>query len=193
VDAKITVPTTARVTLDRGLFEVPPGVRVMEDAPDDAGMTRVMGFGDLEESEQLLAGFDPEALIRNTRAEEMLSGLDAAGAALGMRTVRLGRRAGQRGVVGAAVGPGARFVYALVLVALNLGVMGLAASWQHPGVLLVTAMFALASSILLWVFWRSWLDGLPYAYRLLTSLGEDAENLLHWRLFRRGRVRSLYR
>lgn len=30
--------------------------------------------------------------------------------------------------------------------------------------------------------WIRWLDSTPYYYRLLTSLGEDARNLLSYRL-----------
>lgn len=181
------------------LFETPPGIRVIPEELEHSGdpeRTIFMEAGDLEESEQLLAGFDPEASIRNTRVSDG-HGPPAGPAGL---PVPVGRRVGwrwrsRRGVARAMVGPGARFVYALLLMASVLGVMGLAASWRNAEVLMVAGIFCAASGILLWVFWRSWLDGLPYCYRLLTSLGEDAENLLHWRLWTRcGRaLRSLYR
>ena len=40
-----------------------------------------------------------------------------------------------------------------------------------------------APPALIWFFlrWKRWLAGAPYAYRLLTSLGEDADNLLEER------------
>ena len=167
---------------------IPPSALLGED-PEG---TILMDPGDLEESEQLLAGFDPEASIRNTRVGDEAEAEPRASAGAwrvgrGWRVRRIGARA--------LVGPGARFVYALLLMASVLGVMGLALSWRNTEVLVVAGFFCAASGILLWVFWRSWLNGLPYCYRLLTSLGEDAENLLHWRLWNRcGRlIRSMYR
>lgn len=177
---------------DRGsagdsLFETPYGVRVIppEALIDDPERTAAFDAGDLEESEQLLAGFDPEALIRNTRlggprTDDHDRGTRESGPSGG----RIGIRRRRRVMLRRAVGPGARFVYALILITVTLGMMGLALSWQNAAALMVAGVFAIASTILLWAFWRSWLDGLPYAYRLLTSLGEDAENLLQWRVRR---------
>ena len=52
---------------DSRLFETPPGVRVIpaELLIEDPNATTILEAGDLEESEQLLAGFDPEASVRN--------------------------------------------------------------------------------------------------------------------------------
>ncbi|MCC5821746.1 MAG: hypothetical protein LAT64_00495 [Phycisphaerales bacterium] len=180
---------------ESSLFETPAGVRVIppERLLDDPERTVMLDPGDLEESEQLLMGFDPEASIRNTRlGDELESGAPDRRRTTRARTSWRGRR---RKVARSMVGPGARFVYALGLMAVTLGVLGLAASWRNHEVMIVAGFFCGASAIFLWVFWRSWLDGFPYFYRLLTSLGEDAENLLHWRLWNRcGRlIRSLYR
>tara|TARA_R110000782_G_scaffold57258_23_gene119785 strand:+ start:4104 stop:4691 length:588 start_codon:yes stop_codon:yes gene_type:complete len=186
------------------LFETPPGVRVIpaELLLEDPDATMILGPGDLEESEQLLAGFDPEATVRNTRGPVSIhSGervVGNAGRRIGpeaIATYQPARTRPWRAIADAATGPGARFIYALLLMKVTLGVMGLALSWQDPRAVAVAGIFAFAAGLLLWVFWRSWLGGFPYVYRLLTSLGEDAENLIRWRLFRRNtvRIRSLYR
>ena len=169
------------------LFETPHGVRVIpaERLIDDPERTAAFDPGDLEESEQLLAGFDPEALIRNTRLDGPRTEVQdegypgRAGPAWRQR-----RRTPRASFAKQAVSRGARFLYALILITVTLGMMGLALSWRNTEALIVAGIFAIASTILLWAFWRSWLDGLPYAYRLLTSLGEDAENLLNWRVRR---------
>lgn len=179
-----------------GLFETPPGVRVIppERLLEDPERTIGLDPGDLEESEQLLMGFDPEASIRNTRLDDGPSGIADQDGPRG-QPGSFSRRVRRRKAARTMVGPGARFVYALGLMAVTLGVLGLAASWRNQEVMIVAGIFCGASAIFLWVFWRTWLDGFPYFYRLLTSLGEDAENLLHWRLWNRcGRlIRSLYR
>lgn len=185
---------------DSDLFETPAGVRVIpaESLLADPDRTVAMSFGDIEESEDLLRGFDPEAMVRNTRTAEMAAmragagDRDAAMPAWGVPAT-VARRRAVRTVLG--FGPGARFVAGLLLLTASLGAMGLALSWQSRDALIVGGFFAASNGVLLWVFWRSWLDGLPYVYRLLSSLGEDAENLRHWRLTRAvgGSVRSLYR
>lgn len=202
------------------LFEMPPGIRIVRDdgLADDPDETLIMGPGDLEESEQLLRGFDPEAMIRHVRAgggtgkiaraRSTQGGLVRSGwsPGRGLPDARNGqdlhRSAASRTGLGRArlrlcVGPGARFVYGLILLTLSLGGLGLALSWQSREALTAAGLFSVMSGLVLWVYWRSWLDGFPYVYRLLTSLGEDAENLVRWRLFRRRgvrvAVRSLYR
>lgn len=188
---------------DSDLFETPPGVRVIpaESLLADPDRTVAMDFGDIEESEDLLRGFDPEAMVRNTRTAEMAAmrladrlGDGAAGRLPVWGPTRpITRQSTMRTVLG--FGPGTRFVAGLLLLTASLGAMGLALSWQSRDALVVGGFFAAANGVLLWVFWRSWLDGLPYVYRLLSSLGEDAENLRNWRLTRAlgGSVRSLYR
>lgn len=202
------MPIAMDNALNQSLFETPPGIRVIPAAMliDDPEATMAFSGGDLEESEQLLSGFDPEASIRNTRGPVSIHGGDRVvtpARSWYVSEIRVRNRAsgsgshpgGARAALTAATGPGARFVYALCLMKVTLGVLGLALTWQDPRALAVAGIFATAAGILLWVFWRSWLGGFPYVYRLLTSLGEDAENLVHWRLFRRDavRFRSLYR
>ncbi len=184
------------------LFETPAGVRVIppETLLSDPERTVVMEHGDLEESEQLLRGFDPEASIRHTRtgfgpaAGEWKAGAIARTAPI-RRTARLHYRRMQTGRWRPGFGPGTRFVAGLLLLTASLGATGLALSWQSRDALVVAGFFSATTGVLFWAFWRSWLDGFPYVYRLMTSLGEDAENLARWRLWRafRGTVRSFYR
>lgn len=78
--------------------------------------------------------------------------------------------------------PGAQFIYALIIITLLSGLIGLAATIESP-ILVLTA--GIVSPILLPICiwkWIRWLDSTPYYYRLLTSLGEDARNLLNYRL-----------
>lgn len=73
---------------------------------------------------------------------------------------------------------GARFVYGLVVFSAALGAVALAATIRTlPFVIVAAVVFPIG---LLWFrkSWRRWLGSAPYAYRLLTSLGEDAENIL---------------
>ena len=61
---------------------------------------------------------------------------------------------------------------------LTLGLLALAATIRTQAWYIAAGVIAPPS--LLWFFfkWKKWLAGAPYAYRLLTSLGEDADNLL---------------
>jgi hypothetical protein len=73
---------------------------------------------------------------------------------------------------------GARFVYGLVVFAASLGAVSLAATIRTlPFVIVAAVVFPIG---VLWfrASWRRWLGSAPYVYRLLTSLGEDAENVL---------------
>ncbi len=78
--------------------------------------------------------------------------------------------------------PGAQFVYALVIITLLAGLIGLAASTDSPLLVLIAGIASpMLLPICIWK-WIRWLDSTPYYYRLLTSLGEDARNLLNYRL-----------
>ncbi len=79
--------------------------------------------------------------------------------------------------------PGAQFIYALLIITALGGIIGLAATIESPTLVLIAGI---ASPILLPICvwkWHRWLDSAPYYYRLLTSLGEDARNLMGHRLF----------
>lgn len=80
------------------------------------------------------------------------------------------------------VSPGAQFVYALLIIASLAGIIGLAATIESPTLVLIAGITSpLLLPICVWK-WIRWLDSSPYYYRLLTSLGEDARNLLGYRL-----------
>ena len=73
---------------------------------------------------------------------------------------------------------GAQFVYGVLILAVSLGALALAATIR-------TMPYFIAAGIIcpigFWMFhsrWRRWLGSAPYFYRLLTSLGEDADNVL---------------
>ena len=83
---------------------------------------------------------------------------------------------------GRLASPGAQVIYILLILAGLGGTLGLAASTQSPHLLL---MAGIATPMLLPICvwrWFCWLDASPYYYRLLTTLGEDARNLLDYRL-----------
>lgn len=165
-------------TMGDSLFETPRGVRVIppEFLLADPDATVAMLLGDIEESEQLLHGFDPEAAIRNTRRGERGAGVDESPRA---------RRSIRRTFTGVVNARGSHFIYALVALTLNLGLLGLALSWRDARVLSACLVITPISTVWFWIRLRAWLDRTPYCYRLLTSLGEDAENLLRWSLWRR--------
>jgi hypothetical protein len=93
-----------------------------------------------------------------------------------------GMRVQKTSLLSIMLSPGAQFVYALIIITLLGGLIGLAASIESPVLVLIAGI---ASPILLPICvwkWIRWLDSTPYYYRLLTSLGEDAKNLLSYRL-----------
>ncbi len=80
------------------------------------------------------------------------------------------------------VTPGAQCIYSLITIALMGGLVGLAASINSPSLVLTAGIISpILLPICIWK-WIRWLDSRPYYYRLLTSLGEDARNLLNYRL-----------
>lgn len=89
------------------------------------------------------------------------------------------RIADRRGVMRKhARSEGAQFVYGLVVLAAALGAVALAATIRTtPFIVVAGVVFPVG----VWWFrsrWRRWLGAAPYAYRLMSSLGEDAENIL---------------
>lgn len=107
---------------------------------------------ELEDGSQLLEGFDPEA--HHVNVSERTS------------------------VKRALSSEGGRFVIGLVVLALTLGLIALAATIRTQEWLIAAGVIAPPALIWFFLRWKHWLAGAPYAYRLLTSLGEDADNLL---------------
>lgn len=84
--------------------------------------------------------------------------------------------------LGILVSPGAQIVYILLIVGALGGTLGLALSTDSPHLLLIGGVATpMLLPICVWRWFR-WLDSSPYYYRLLTTLGEDARNLLQYRL-----------
>lgn len=138
---------------------------------------------------ELLPDADPEAVKRTLRPEpepepEITLEVDAdnpdASWLLGDDPeADVSRIADRRSIVKRrARSEGAQFVYGLLVLAGSLGAVALAATIQTwPFIAVAGVVFPLG----LWWFrkgWRRWVGSAPYCYRLLSSLGEDAENVL---------------
>lgn len=94
------------------------------------------------------------------------------------RRIRVQRVSG----LGRFTSPGAQIVYILLIVAALGGTLGLAFSTDSPHLLMIAGIATpMLLPICVWR-WLCWLDSSPYYYRLLTTLGEDARNLLQYRL-----------
>ncbi len=126
----------------------------LDEALDEIETRATPGDHDaeLDDGSRLLEGFDPEAHHSNVSQK--------------------------RSVKRAISSEGGRFVIGLVVLALTLGLLALAATIRTQAWYIAAGV--IAPPALLWFFfkWKKWLAGAPYAYRLLTSLGEDADNLL---------------
>lgn len=73
---------------------------------------------------------------------------------------------------------GAQFVYGILILAVSLGALALAATIR-------TTPYFIAAGVIcpigFWMFrsrWKRWIGSAPYCYKLLSSLGEDAENVM---------------
>ncbi len=72
---------------------------------------------------------------------------------------------------------GAQFVYGLLILAASFGSLALAATIRTTPYYIVAGVLC---PIGFWMFrtrWKRWIGSAPYCYKLLTSLGEDAENV----------------
>lgn len=141
-----------------------PVFEAIEDPGGDLFETEVMFEGDFEASERLLEGFDPEAHIHNTKIFTKQ------------------QRKQRKRIRKQMLSEGAQFIYGLLILAGTAGLIALATTIQSVD--LLTTMMIICPIVIIYgvISWKRWLRGAPYAYRLLTSLGEDAENLVHWRV-----------
>jgi hypothetical protein len=91
-------------------------------------------------------------------------------------------RVQKKSTLGVLTAPGTQAIYVLVTIATLCGMLALAFSTDSPQLLLIAGVATpMLLPICVWR-WVRWLDSSPYYYRLLTSLGEDARNLLQYRL-----------
>ncbi|MCA9303188.1 MAG: hypothetical protein KC996_03605 [Phycisphaerales bacterium] len=159
---------TPRSEIDPALAETvadfEPVFEAVEDPGGDLFETDAMLGGEFEASERLLEGFDPEAHIHNTRVFA--------------KQQRRQRKRFRKQMLS----EGAQFIYGLLILAGTAGLIALATTIQS--VELLTAMIIICPIVVIYsvISWKRWLRGAPYVYRLMTSLGEDAENLVHWRV-----------
>ncbi len=188
----------------RPLFEMPSGIDLVPEerhllepggvlpCPEPADAGPGVGGGSpnddadlgLVDGEMLLRGFDPEADVhRANKQGDRSAGATPLGPATRLRL--------RRQIRIAAASPGAHFVYALLALTVALGVLGLALTWRDGRVLAACAVITPLSFAWFLIRFRSWLNSAPYWYRLLTSLGENAEDLSQFRV--RWAVRRLIR
>ena len=110
---------------------------------------------ELDDGSKLIEGFDPEAHHINVSQKTSVK-----------RAIK---------------SEGGQFVIGLLVLAFALGMIALAATIRTQPWLIAAGVTAPPALIWFFLRWRRWLAGAPYAYRLLTSLGEDADNLLEER------------
>ncbi|RMH13063.1 MAG: hypothetical protein D6695_05105 [Planctomycetota bacterium] len=91
------------------------------------------------------------------------------------------------------VSDGGQLVIALVLASIGIGLGIYAAFNQTRTWIIAAAVITPPSLVFAFIRWRLWLGHAPYLYRLLTSLGEDADDLLEahrQKLISKGRLPS---
>lgn len=185
---------------DTTLFELPAGIAIVAEERhlirdsqaggnrklrgfDAAGFCADLGAMDIAQGERLLSGFDPEAGICRV-------GTQADGPANAPRL--RGTYPSKTWLVTRS--KGAHFVYALLLLTLTLGIVGLAFTSRDSRVLIACSVVAPVSLIWFLVRFHWWLNRSPYWYRLMTSLGENSENISQFtvRQMCRRAIRTLY-
>lgn len=111
--------------------------------------------------------FDPEAHIYNVRNKQSIKKVVAS--------------------------DGGQFVLSVLAALVGVGVGIYAAFLQTTEWVVAACIITPASLIYAAIRWRLWLGQAPYLYRLLTSLGEDADDLLdshRQKMVRKGRLPS---
>jgi len=73
---------------------------------------------------------------------------------------------------------GGQFVMGLLMMFIALGITIMAITNPEKKFIIPAAIIAPISLIYMKIKWRRWLGSAPYFYRLMSSLGEDAENIL---------------
>ncbi len=147
----------APVLQDESLFEDPsPSGRARRRTLDGQVVDDYDADGE-PTAQELIAGTDPEALASSIRHR---------------------RRRIRKQIFNA----GSQFVIGLLAALFSLALIILAATVQTRPYIIAAAVVAPPALIFLAFSWRKWLGNAPYVYRLLTSLGEDADNLLEARV-----------
>lgn len=121
---------------------------------------------DPEEVHAIVHGNDPEAHLWNAveHAPEPVIVRDVSSAAQwSWRTVRA---------------DGFQFILSFAGLIVSLGLLGLALALANLRFTLPTIVLSVICVVWFVIRWRIWLANAPYCYRLLTSLGENADNLV---------------
>lgn len=142
---------------DQGDHESPELVPIGSDGIDEP---------DPDEVHAIVHGNDPEAHLWNAieHPPEPVIIRDVSSAAKwSWRTVR---------------SDGFHFILSFAGLILSLGLLGLAIALANVRFTLPTIVLSLICVVWFVIRWRIWLANAPYCYRLLTSLGENADNLV---------------
>lgn len=133
---------------------------------DEIGLAPAEDETDPEELHAIVHGNDPEAHLWNAieHTPEPVIVRDVSTAAKwSWRTVR---------------SDGFHFILSFGGVILSLGLLGLALALANTSFTIPTVVLSLICVVWFVIRWRIWLANAPYCYRLLTSLGENADNLV---------------
>lgn len=150
------------------------------DFPHDEGLDGVA-------LEELILGNDPEAEQWSASGRERMR--------VQRRTRWHAARPRPRGLLARAArrvfvrSDGFHFALAFVGLVFSMGMLGYALSLAQLRFSLFTGMLVIMSGLWFCLRWVRWLDQTNYLYRLMHSLGENAENLLGsstWRHLRAG-------
>ncbi len=147
----------ADVLRDEPLFEDPGISPHGARRPIDGGRAGEYDPDSEPTAQELLGGTDPESLTINVRQR---------------------RRRIRKQIFNA----GSQLVLGLIIAVISLALIILAATIQTRPYVIAACVIAPPALVFLAVSWRKWLGNAPYIYRLLTSLGEDADNILEDRV-----------
>ena len=77
-----------------------------------------------------------------------------------------------------ALSSGGQLVFGMLVALVGIGLVIMAITNPEKKYIIPAAIIAPWSAWFVYTRWKRWLGQLPYFYKLLTSLGEDAENVL---------------
>ncbi len=147
-----------------------------------------MAKGDRPDRKELLPNIDPEwvksAISRPEEEEEPAIDFDPDDPdsvwILGNDPeAKLGSVADRRNLIHKQMlSTGGQFVVGLILIFIALGVTIMAITNPELKYIIPAAIITPISGFYMRARWHRWLGSAPYFYRLMSSLGEDAENIL---------------
>lgn len=123
----------------------------------------------LSRSKSISSRYYGESLSRNTPELEFVTNVDSDPLTTSSQSKALSKQ---------LKSDGALCIYGILALCVSLNLIALAATLQSANLIILACLI---SPFGIWVFfrnWNRWLGSAPYCYRLLTSLGENADNLL---------------